>query len=153
MRLVGFEPTLRISGIRLILEAHSRHLSQLRSASLELDAALIETFEAGDLLTLVRTPTADIAVGVERQRRLIAAIGAVTVIPLGDMVAVVGGPTIDVSTPDRWPRSETWVDVSVSGETRRLHGGDDVTVRDYCVSVIRTFEDGVPATTNASRSL
>jgi hypothetical protein len=65
-RLVGFEPTLRISGIRLILEAHSRHLSQLRSASLELDAALIETFEAGDLLTLVRTPTADIAVGVER---------------------------------------------------------------------------------------
>src|SRR5262245_53971559 len=115
-RLVGLHPTLRISGGDLVLEASGRLRSEVHSVSLELDPAFIESFEDGAVLTLIGPGTADIVVSLMRSGRLMAAAGAVTAIPLGDEVAVRGGPDLDFPHPEQWPRRDTWVDVSVSGE-------------------------------------
>jgi len=147
-RLVGLQPTLRILGGRLVLEAGARHRAEVRSASLELNESLIESLHCGDVLTLVRTRTADIGVSLLRDGRLIVAAGAVTAVTLGDNVAVRGGPVVDFSAhgPEQPPRRETWVDVSVSGETRRLREGEETTLHDYRFSVVRCFQDGIPGT-------
>jgi len=145
-RLVGLEPILRISGRRLIIEARSRQQSQLRSASLDLAEALIDTMRGGDLLTLVRTGTADIGLSLLRRGELVFALGAVTVVPLGDNVRVRGGPALDLSEvrSGRWPREDTWVDVSVGAETLRLRRGEDATIGIHRFSVLQTFQEGMP---------
>jgi hypothetical protein len=145
-QLIGLQPRLRIRGGQLVLEAASRHRAEIRSASLELDESLIESFQGSEFLTLVRTDTADIGVSLLRGNQLLVAVGAVTATPLGDDVAVQGGPAVDYSArgPEQWPRRDTWVDVSVSGEVQRLRGGQETTIRDYRFSVVRCFQDGVP---------
>src|SRR5687767_4480721 len=133
-RLVGLRPTLRIMGRQLILEAAGRHRALIPSASLELDESLIAIFQGGDVLTLVRTDTGDIGVSLLRRDQLVVAVGAVTETLLGNDVAVWNA------------RMETWVDVSVSGETRQLRGGEETTICNYRFSVIRSFQDGLPGT-------
>ena len=145
-RLIGLRPTLRISGGHLVLQAPGRPWAQIRSASLELAPSFIESSRGGDILTLVRTGTADVGVSVVRRGRLMVAAGALTAIPLGDDVVVRDGPTVDLSAdgPERWPRLDTWIDISVSGEARRLRGGEGTTISDYMFSVVRCFQDGEP---------
>jgi len=147
-RLVGLRPTLRISGRDLVLEASGRLRSQMRSASLELDPSFIESFQDGDALTLIRTGTADIGVSIVRGGHLMAAAGAVTVIPLGAEVAVRGGPEVDSSAyrSERRLGHDTWVDVSVSGEVRRLRAGESTTIGEHSFSAVRCFQDGMPGT-------
>jgi len=147
-RLLGLQPRLRIVGSQLVLEASGRHRAQICRASLELDELLIAGLQGADVVTLVRTGTADIGVSILRGAQLMVAVGAVTAIPLGDSVAVQGGPEVDLSAlgPKRCPRRDTWVDVSVSGEVRRLQGGEETTIRNYRFSVVRCFEDGIPGT-------
>jgi hypothetical protein len=145
-RLIGLTPTLRLSNGHLILDAASRDRAQVASASLELDRSLIEIWRSGDTLTLRRTGTADIGISIVRLGQLIMAVGAVTVIPMGNDVIVRGGPVLNRSGDDleSWPRRDTWVDASVLGETRRLRGGEATTMGHYAISVVRCFEDGVP---------
>ena len=144
-RLVGLEPTLRISKGQLVLETASRHRAQVRSAALEIDRSLIKGLRSGDVLTLIRTGTADIGISVLRNAQLMVAVGAVTVAPLGDAVRVRGGPVVEHGTGlERWPRTDTWIEVSVSDETRRLRGGEATAIANYRFSVIRCFKDGVP---------
>ncbi|HKQ57667.1 MAG TPA: hypothetical protein VJY35_07340 [Candidatus Eisenbacteria bacterium] len=147
-RLVGLQPTLRVSGRRLVLEASGRPRSVIRSAALELDPSLVESLRGGDVITLLRTHTADLAVSIMRRGRLMVATGAVTMIPLGDEVVVQGGPAFDQGTPfhDQWPRSDTWLDVCFSGETRRLRRGEQTTMGPYRVSVVRCYQDNIPGT-------
>jgi len=120
----------------------------MRSVSLELNESLFESFQGGQVLTLVRTTTADIGASLLRGDQLLVAVGAVTATPLGGNVAVRGGPVVDYSTrgSEQWPRPETWVDVSVSGEVQRLRGGQETSLRDYRFSVVRCFQDGIPGT-------
>ena len=76
------------------------------------------------------------------------AVGAVTAVPLGDEVVVRGGPVVDYAAhgPEQWPRRDTWVDVSVWGETCRLREGESTTLCDYRFSVVHSFQDGIPGT-------
>jgi hypothetical protein len=89
--------------------------------------------------------TGDIGVSLLRGGRLVFAIGAVTTVPPGEAMIVSVGPP--VRGREDWPRRDTWVDVSISGEsTGRLRGGESATVRNYRISVVRSFLDGVPGT-------
>jgi|SRR5687767_1345565 len=112
------------------------------------DPSFIERFQDGDVLTLVRTDSADIAVSTVRGGHLMGAAGAVTVIPLGNEVVVRSGPEVDLSThrPVQWPRHDTFVDVSVSGEVRRLRAGESATICGHSSSAVRCFQDGIPGT-------
>ncbi len=61
---------------------------------------------------------------------------------------VQSGSDIGLSAPDReqWLGADTWVDVSLSGKTTRLRGGEETTIDDYRVSVICCFQHGIPGT-------
>jgi hypothetical protein len=146
-RLVGLEPKLRITDDGLLLEAASRDQAQIRSASVGVDARLLDSMRSGDSFYLARTHTADIGLSLLRGSRLVFAIGAVTVIPLGDNIRVRGGPahSADIASTD-WPRRHTWVDISLLSEARRLTGGQQTAIGDYTVAVIRSFQDGIPGT-------
>ena len=145
-RLVGLQPTLRIRGGDLILEATGRDLAHIRTATIPIDSSLVEYFEEGDLLTLVRTNTADVAVSLLRDGRLVCALGAVTIVPIGDVLHVRASSPYDFQSPmpnGRCDR-EMWVEVSKSDETVRLRVGDERRIGDYSVTVIRCREDGCP---------
>jgi hypothetical protein len=142
-RLVGLQPVVRISGSQLILQAASRHRAEVRSASVELDRTLLEGLQPGDRIELVRTGTADIGVSVLRTGELLWAVGAVTTVPLGPILRVRGGPTMN-SGLDEWPRKDTWVDVSIEGDTSRLHDGEELNLSEYRVTLVRAFKDGIP---------
>ena len=147
-RLVGIQPSLKISGGQLVLTAAARHRAQIRSALLDLDPSLLERLQGGDRLTIVRTGTADIGVSLLRVDELVWAVGAATVVPLGEAIGVQGGPTVEPSTraSHPWPRIDTWVEVSYSGQTSRLRGGNETTMGGYRIAVLRCFEDGLPGT-------
>ena len=143
-RLIGLQPVLEISDNHLLLTASGRHRATIRSAILDLDPLLIECFEGGDVLALVRTATADIGASLVRAGDLICAVGAVTVVPLGGTIRVEGGPKLKFSGMK--PRKDTWIDVSYSRETLRLRAGDEATIGDYRISILRCFRDGIPGT-------
>jgi hypothetical protein len=147
-RLVGLRPALRILRGQLMLEAVGWRRAQVRSAALELDESLLAIFQGGDVLTLVRTSTADIGVSLLRDDRLIVALGAATEIPLGENVEARNGFAVDNSTfaPEQLRREDTWVDVSVSGEACRLRRGEETTICNYRISALRCFEEGIPGT-------
>jgi hypothetical protein len=75
-------------------------------------------------------------------------VGAVTTVPLGSGVQVRGGPDVDLTAPapHHWPRTDTWVEVSQSGQGSRLRTGEEARIGEYTVSVLRCFQDGVPGT-------
>jgi hypothetical protein len=147
-RLVGLEPTLRISECHLVLETASRHRAQLCSASLEIDPSLIESLQGGDVLTLLRTDTADIGISLLRRGQLVVAVGAVTATPLGHDVGVRGGRVVNHATagPGQSLLSDAWVEVSVSDQTLRLREGEATIIGNYKCSVIRCHQEGTPGT-------
>jgi hypothetical protein len=143
-RLVGLRPRLRVAGTRLILKAPLWHRAQVRWASLELDRPSIDAWQSGDLLTLVRTGTADVGMSLIRRGQLIMAVGAATATPLANVV-VKNGPVWDPAARiEDFRRSDRWVDVTISGETARLSKGGSVTIKNYRVSTVRCYEFGVP---------
>ena len=142
-RLVGLQPVARISGSQLILHAASRHRAQVCSVAVELDRSLLEGLQAKDRIELVRTATADVAVSVLRAGDLLWAVGAVTTVSLGPVLRARGGPGGNPAV-DPWPRDDTWVEVSIEGQTSRLHDGDEVTLGEYRVTLTRAFKDGIP---------
>jgi|GEM_PF-5027090 len=148
-RLLGLHPTLRVNGGRFVLEPTDRHRAVLASAELRLDPRLSDCFQAGDLLTLVRTRSADIAVTLTRLGRLVFAVGAVAGVPLGsDMVARdptrerpplldlvlwrFGLRKLNLGLEVRNPCLE----VLVSGEVHRLRARDEVVIGNHRVSVV-----------------
>lgn len=142
-RLVGLQPVARISGSQLVLQTASRHRAEVCSASVELDRSLLEGLQAGDRIELVRTVTADIGVSVLRAGELLWAVGAVTTVPLGRTLRVRGGPAVNPALA-QWPRKDTWVEVSIEGQTSRLHDGEALTLSEYRVTIDRAFKDGIP---------
>lgn len=143
-RLVGLRPRLQVSGAQLILKAPLWDRAQVRWASIDLDRATIDAWQSKDLLTLVRTSTADVGVSLIREGQLIMAIGAATATPLANVV-VKHGPAWDRTAriEDLW-RSVTWLDVSISGQTATLSKGGSATIKNYRVSAVRCYEFGVP---------
>jgi hypothetical protein len=141
-RLVGLHPVAGISGSQLILRAPSYERAQVRSAAIELDLALLEDLQAGDDIELVRTATADVAVRILRAGDLRWAVGAVTTISLGT-VRMRGG-SAEMPSPDKWPRRDTWVEALIDGQTSILRDGDELTLGQYRVTLVRAFKHGVP---------
>jgi len=142
-RLVGLRPVGQITGSRVILQAPDHERAEIRSAAVELDRTLIEGLRAGDRIELVRTATADIGVSVLRAGELLWAVGAVTTVPVGPGLQICGGPARN-HVSDEWPRKDTWLDVSIEGQTSRLHDGDELKLGEYRVTVGRAFKDGIP---------
>jgi hypothetical protein len=145
-RLVGLEPILRVSGSHLILEARRQPLATIHSASLELDRSLLEIFQSGDVLTVVRNCSADLAVSLLRHGQLVVAIGAATATPLGAGLSVHAEDVSDDPDDPRefLMRHGRWVDVSVWGDTVRLGPGETRVISDCKVTVLRCVQDGVP---------
>ncbi len=133
-RLVGLCPTLEVTGGLVALRAPHRQHAQVAAASFEVDPALPSVFLPEDVLHLVRTRTADLAVSVIRQGELVVAIGAVSTVPLGRAVKISSMP---FTTTDS-------VDVTVQEEMRRLQTGDRIQFAGYDVFVERCFVEGTP---------
>lgn len=146
-RLVGLEPILEISDGRLLLTASDLHRAEVRSAALEFDPALAAVLRGGDILSLCRTDTANFGLSLVRAGRLLFAVGAVTQVPTGEVFAIRGGgPRRENVTLEFLiaPPKDNWVDVTISGEARRLLTGEEAVIRGYRISVLRCFEEGLP---------
>lgn len=151
-RLVGHSPTLTISEAgmtlggevspvtgsagprvlrsQLTLTAANRKHASVASATFHVDRALARTLTAGDLLFMAGTTNGGLALSIIRDNRLIAAAGAVSAVPLGEIVRV--GVPFDVVTqaegifrkrdPDfeflEWP-----VEIRVGEDTRLQYRG------------------------------
>ncbi len=145
-RLVGLQPILEILSDGLKLTASDPHRAQVGSITLGMDPAVIQVFQEGDFLNLCRTESGNIGVSLLRAGQLLFAVGAVTQMPTGDAVTVRGGgPKLEITMKLLLgPSGDNWVDVSVSGETRRLLARQEAVIRDYRVSVLHCFEEGIP---------
>ena len=143
-RLVGLKPILQISRGRLTLIASSRSRARVASATCDVDPELPGSFHTGDVLTLIRTGTADLALSLMRHGRLVWAIGAVTVVRLGSAVAVRGPSQVERTRS--WERKDEWIEVTVGEERARLQRGDEATIGSHRVTVVRCYEPGMPGT-------
>jgi len=169
-RLLGIAPTLEVrdAGLtpnagfthgvwrpevmrtRLTLRASERERSTVSAASFFVDTSLVSRVRSGDLLYMVRTPCAGLALSVVRQGRLVAAVGAVTRIPLGDnVVARIPSDLITEAEAAFRTRDSAFelpelpIEFAVGGDTfvslrsRRTLGG-------YHVSIQHGFYRGTP---------
>src|SRR5438034_6536140 len=134
-RLVGLNPTVKISGDWITLKASKRHRAQVSSVAFRLDSHFLQLFRSGDVLNVVRTATADIGLSITRLGNLVAAVGAATQVPLGEDISVRGG-----SDGDPWQHQlrhfrhiDTWLDVSVQHLTSRLRKGHQKAIGNYHV--------------------
>jgi hypothetical protein len=99
-RLVGYAPRLQITDVgltpdpgpqrpsvmrsRLTLTAASSQDATVSAISLHVDRDLISLLQPGDDLHMARTSCAGLGLSMLRRGRLLAALGAVTAVPLGD---------------------------------------------------------------------
>jgi hypothetical protein len=135
-RLLGLEPTLAISGTRLMLTASGPHRAGCAAASFFLDPAVIDVFQGGDVLSLTRTYTAEVGVSLVRADELVVALGAATQVPIGS----------DVGLGGEWlgPGDTGWMDVVVGGSTAQLRPGERATVGDLEITVLSCRKAGSP---------
>lgn len=141
-RLVGLQPTLRVRGGEFVLTANRNDRAQVESATLSLSSTLADTFQGGDVLTLVRSNNASIGLSLLRSDVLVWAVGAVTIVPIGRVLRISGGPKSSPSSA--WPSKDTWLDVNGHGLQTRLRDGDRVSAGDFVVSVVHACRDGIP---------
>jgi hypothetical protein len=120
-RLVGYEPRIEITAHELALLATRAEHASVAGASLAVDPGLLELLRPGDQLSMLRTNSADLAVSVVRERRLVLAFGAVSFVPLGGGIRVSG--------------SLAGAAFSVAGEVWALEVGDAATIGGYEVRV------------------
>lgn len=136
-RLLGPTPVCQVHGERLELIASSKEDAVYRSASLELEMGLLSVLRGGDVLTIARTMTEDIGVSVLRAGVLLWAVGAIAAVPLGRGVRAQLGPPIAEGriSAERWPATDTWVDVSCGTSERALRDGEAASIGDFEITV------------------
>ena len=133
--LLGIDPTLSVRDGRLVITSSGPEGARIASASFRLAAELIEALQAGDLMRLVRVGSGDVGISVTRDDRLLLAIGAASVVPLGAGVSVRARS--DAGHADA-------VIVTVDGDTGRLGAGTRGRLGDYSIDVLRPAMDGLP---------
>jgi hypothetical protein len=133
--LLGIDPTVSVRDGRLVISASGPQNARIAAASFRLAAELIETFQEGDLLRLVRVGSGDVGLAVTRQDRLVLAIGAASVVPLGAGVSVRARSAAGHADA---------VIVTVDGETGRLGAGTRGRLGAYSIDVLRPAMDGLP---------
>ena len=171
-RLVGPEPTLEIADAepphdarispftgsvrpkvllsRLTLRAARRSGASAAAFSFCVDRALTHAFQARDVLYITRTGCGGLGVSVVRGGRLVAAVGAVTEVPLGDSVSVrfphdtIREAELVFSKLDsRFEFPELPIEVRVGAEQRVLYRGRPQ-MAGYQVFVEHGFYRGTP---------
>jgi hypothetical protein len=173
-RLVGLHPSLEIldagltPGIRtspftgsvrpkvllrrLILRADAKDRASVAAFSFCVDQALASAFRPGDLLYIARTGCAGLGLSVIRAGQLVAAVGAITAVPLGAFVNVripsdvIREAELVFSKLDSaFEFRHLPIEVRVGSERRVLYAGRP-RIGDYEVFVEHGFYRGVPGT-------
>jgi len=145
-RLVGLRPVLEVLAGCFKLTAPDRRRSNLAAASFELASELSPVIRSGDVLHLRRTETADIGVSLLRRGHLVFAVGAVSVVPLGDTVVIRRETATNRPAPfsDDWLSPDAAVVISVLSNVVRLEKGTSAVAENLRISVLRCFEPGLP---------
>lgn len=136
-RLLGPTPTCQVHGGRFELIASSKEGAVYRSAALDLEVDLLSALQGGDVLTIARTMTEDVGVSLLRAGTLLWAVGAIAAVPLGRGVRAQLGPPIAEGriSAERWPATDTWIDVSCGTSERALRDGEAVSLGDFQITV------------------
>lgn len=173
-RLVGLQPSLEIvdaaltPGIRtspltgsvrpkvllsrMILRADAKGRASVAAFSFCVDQALVGAFRPGDLLYITRTACAGLGPSVFRAGQLVAAVGAITAVPLGALVNVrIPSDVIQeaelvfrkLDSAFEFPQLP--IEVAVGSERCVLYGGRP-RIGGYEVFVEHGFYPGIPGT-------
>ena len=173
-RLVGFHPSLEMvdAGLtpgvrtspftgsvrpkvllsRMILRADAKDGASVAAFSFCMDQALVRTFRPGDVSYITRTACAGLGLSVIRAGQLVAAVGAITAVPLGAFVKVrIPGDVIreaelvfsKLDSAFEFPQLP--IEVAVGSERRVLYGGRP-RIGGYAVFVEHGFYPGIPGT-------
>jgi hypothetical protein len=137
-RLVGYSPALVISSELIALFARPNDFAGMRRVSFAVDRGFVELLQSGDRVHLARSESAQLAVSVLRDERLIVAFGAVRGVPLGDGMALEPLGVRDAAgwldrlefVGDRWTKptilgdADPCVEITVHGQTRVFAPGE-----------------------------
>jgi len=165
-RLVGLAPTLAVAeaGLtpdtssgqpwvmraRVTLTASSRTEAAIADASFHIDRALARRMQPGDVIHLTRTTCASLALSIVRDGELVAAVGAVTAVPLGHHVTAHTPQDLVEDAAAVFRRRDFEfdfgtlpVEVVVTGRSVILgHGGR--ALGGYEIVVIHGWRNGIP---------
>ena len=166
-RLVGMAPTLTVAeaGLpsesgpgrpwvmrsRLTLTATSPERATVAKAAFHVDRALARRMLPGDVVHLGRTDCAGLALSILRKGELVAAVGAVTIVPLGQTVrAKLPNDLIDEALAvfhrrdPEFEFGEMPVEVIVDDASRILRTHDVGSVGPYEIRVRHGFIPSIP---------
>jgi hypothetical protein len=173
-RLVGHSPTLEISDAgmtpnvqtspltgtvsprvlrsRLTLTAATRNYAGVASVSFHVDRALMMALCPHDMLCMARTGCGELALSIMRNGQLVAAVGAVSAVPLGEFVHARTPADIlreaealfRKHDPD-FEFGHLPVEIRIGEQTRLLYGGRR-RMDSYNVFVEHGFYRGEPGT-------
>jgi hypothetical protein len=164
-RLVGLGPRLTVSDAglppeaggapggmrrRFTLTADSQDRATVAEASFHVDRVLARRMLPGDVVHIGRTACAGLGLSIVRKGELVAAVGAVTAIPLGHSVGarfprdlIDDAAAIFRRRDPKFEFSEWPIEIVVDGDSLIIfNGGGEV--RGYAVSVRHGFISGDP---------
>jgi len=171
-RLVGLTPTLAVTDAGLTpendkglpwvmralmrLTAKSEARATVAEAGFHVDRALARRMLPGDILHLGRTGCAGLGLSIVRQGQLVAAVGAVTTVPLGHGITARSpyDLTDDATAVFRRRDPEFTflrlpIEVIVGGRSVILDAGRR-TLGEYEIDVLHGFIPGVPGTNESA---
>lgn len=179
-RLVGWWPSLQITdaGIppgvraspltghsrpkvpcsRLTLRAAGRERASVAAFSFCVDQALTRSWRAGDVLHVVRTSRGGLGLSVVRGSRLVAACGAVTAVPTGELTirfpleAIRDAERAFSRLDPKFTFRELPIEIGLGAETRVLYSARP-RIGDYEVFVEHGLYPGWPGAECAAVSL
>ena len=143
-RLVGLSPKIRFWNERVVLVASEQHKAGNRNVSFPIGDAVNLVAQPDDELYLVRTGGGGIALSILRERKLILAIGAVSEVPLGEVVQMRFPPEDCESS--FMPQPDKWLEFRVGSEKLKLQQREAGVIGDYHVYVERCWGYGLPGT-------
>jgi hypothetical protein len=171
-RLVGHSPTLEISdaglapdgrmspftGIvspkvlrsRMTLTARTKKRATAASVAFHIDRAHTSVLSPGDTLFMARTACAGLALSIVRDGQLVAAAGATSAVPLGELVhvripsnVIEEGERVFRKYDPEFEFGHLPVEIRLGDHTRILHGGR-LQLQSYEVYVEHGFYRGLP---------
>ena len=142
----------RVARSRLTLTARHREYARVQSAAFHVDQRLVAILRAGDQVFMARTNCGSLGLSVVRDHRLVAAVGAVSSVPLGEG-ALAGTPLQPVMEAEAIFRKrdstfkfrELPVEIRLGADVRLLYRGQP-RLNVYEVFVEHGFYPGLPGT-------
>ena len=131
---MGRTPRILVDRQRIAIVAPERTDATRWKVSFLVGDALFHAMREGDALHLARSWEGGIGISLIRTDRLVLALGAVTVTPLGDGITVERGSASPAKRP--WePVSDTWLEVTIGTDRKTLRHRQSATVGGYDVYV------------------